>query len=254
MTHFNNWARIYLRLVAMLTSAVLAHVWHSAFPWLAVSVALVIFEVALDGVPKGVPRHELHFTISFGAMAVSVLLWNHRTHPWYTSLNPVSDGLLVGVFWKALDLIKIGIPPTKFRAQLVLSLVLMFVLGLVVCTLMSPDFCPPLMKTYQPPPPPPPPNVTMDGPAFWVKFMRGNATIATTNIAPTIREKRLSPTIDGLKDAVWHYLAEKEQTTVKVSSMSVFQSDGTTSAESDKDDPPLLKNDKSTAYVVHVGE
>ena len=147
------------------------------------------------------------------------------------------------LFWRALDLFKNGIPPTKARAKLVSSLIIAFLLGLIGCTMLSSDFCPPWMKTHK--------VTEMDGPAFWVKVMRGNSTI-TTNVAPTIREKKLSATIDGLKNAVWHYLAEKEQTTVKVSSMKVFQSDGVT--EIPKASAPLVPNSEETAYHVVVAE
>ena len=85
MTHFKSTARLYLRLVAMLIAFLLANVWHSAFPWFVVSIALVIVEVVLDGIPHGEPRQELHFTMAIAALTVSLLLWNtsmaHKSEP-----------------------------------------------------------------------------------------------------------------------------------------------------------------------------
>ena len=94
-----------------------------------------------------------------------------------------------------------------------------------------------------------------DDAQYWVKVMRGDVAIVTTNVAPTIREKGLSATIDGLKDAVKaklpKLLADYDAPMFKVLQTS---SDGTTSVESDKYDPPLLNNDKSSPYIVRVGE
>ena len=151
------------RFVTFLGAAIGAFEAQNTWVYVIWAVGLNIAEFATDGFQfkkadgEGNPYHHIQATV---CLIVSLFLWNNRKHPNYELFTPVSDSLLALFFWKAIELFRSGIPPTRSRTRLSLSLALAFLTGMLLCTMLSADVCPALMKPYQ-----------KASPVFWVQLI-----------------------------------------------------------------------------------